>query len=135
MGGHSGLRQQLMEEFQEQSAHYHNAPSINMTWAKSSCLLSLAKNKETVTESIVTVVLNTSMSGVLFSIQVLFNMENSFILDSLFSTLLSSVWEHLPSVSCLPIGLLSCFGQAHVLHKWNKSKLLNPYLSVFILLS
>lgn len=58
--------QQFMKEFQEQSAHCHDEPNIKVIW-------SLAKIEETVTESIVTTVLNMSLSGLLISIWAFLN--------------------------------------------------------------
>lgn len=75
--GLSGFRQKLMEGLWEQSVHCHDEPNTEKIWVKPSCILSLGKSEETVTESRAVVVLNMSISGVLFCFWALFNTVNS----------------------------------------------------------
>lgn len=101
----------------------------NKKWSGLSCLLSSGE-EETVTESIVTMILNMWISGVLFSLWVLFNMAHSCHPGV---TLLQ------PLLFCEEIPV---FLRWFILLFWSCSsfeqcgiKVFETYLSVFILLS
>lgn len=112
--GLSGFRQQLIKGLQERSLHCHDEPSTEKSWVKPSCILSLGRNEETVTESRAVMVLDMPISGVLFCIWILFNIVTScHPRISPFSAPFCLLREHLSSVSCVPVcGLCYCFGPA-----------------------